>query len=122
MTHTTFQVPPWTPDDLPTLRAAYSDRLMAFLAAFAYDRRIEARLSVPLPAELAQLRFNAISTFHNGLTDGWAYIAQGDLLIVLAFRGTQSQQNWDTNFHARLVLPTGTDPKLLAMKGSIERS
>jgi hypothetical protein len=37
---------PWKPSDLPTLRAAYSDRtaaLMAYLAAFTYDTRIEAK-------------------------------------------------------------------------------
>src|SRR6516162_1286687 len=37
---------PWKPADLPTLRAAYSDRtaaLMAYLAAFAYDTQIQAK-------------------------------------------------------------------------------
>ena len=45
-------VPPWRPADLPSLRAAYSDRtaaLMAYLAAFAYDARIEATSSIEVP-------------------------------------------------------------------------
>ena len=39
-------VPPWEPNDLPTLRAAYSDRtaaLMAYLASFAYRKDVESR-------------------------------------------------------------------------------
>ena len=42
----TMSSPPWTPADLPTLRAAYADRtaaLMAFLAEFAYSPAIEAQ-------------------------------------------------------------------------------
>src|SRR3974390_1032748 len=93
--------PPWQPSNLPTLRAAYSDRtaaLMAYLAGFAYDKRIEATPPIEVPDELAKLGFRELTTFHNGLVDGWAYIAQGDDLIVLAFRGTDSIKNWETNF------------------------
>ena len=120
MTITIPAISPWIPSDLPTLRAAYSDRtaaLMAYLAGFAYDPRIEARPSIPIPAELAQLGFGEITTFHNGMTNGWAYIAESSLLIVLSFRGTQSKQDWDTNFHARLVRPLHTDPNLLVHEG-----
>jgi hypothetical protein len=49
-------VPPWRPGDLPSLRAAYSDRtaaLMAYLAAFAYDARIEATAQIAVPSELS---------------------------------------------------------------------
>ncbi len=57
----------WAPGDLPTLRAAYSDRtaaLMAYLAAFAYDHSIEAfvndqsiesELPPPVPMKLSSL-------------------------------------------------------------------
>jgi hypothetical protein len=68
----------WKPSDLPTLRAAYSDRtaaLMAYLAQFAYDERIEVKGHLRLPDELAQLDFQKITSFHNGMTDGWAYVA-----------------------------------------------
>src|SRR5262249_36747188 len=71
---------PWKPSDLPTLRAAYSDRtaaLMAYLAAFAYDTRIEAKGGLQVPQELAAFGFNTLTSFHNGMTDGWAYIAEG---------------------------------------------
>jgi hypothetical protein len=64
----------WRPSDLPTLRAAYSDRtaaLMAYLAQFAYDKRIESKGVLPLPDELAQIGFQKLTSFHNGMTDGW---------------------------------------------------
>jgi len=86
-------VPPWQPSDLPTLRAAYSDRtaaLMAYLASVAYRKDIETRGLVDVPPGLAGLGFNRLTVFHNDLTDGWAYVAESGVLIVLAFRGTQS--------------------------------
>ena len=111
--------PPARPPKLPSLRAAYSDRtaaLMAYLAEFAYDRRIEAK-QLQLPRELAKIGFRDLTSFHNGMDDGWAYIAQGDELIVLSFRGTKSIQNWKTNFHVRLVHPDGTDQNLRVHEG-----
>lgn len=111
--------PPWGPKELPNLRAAYSDRtacLMAYFAAFAYDRRIEANPPI-IPPELLILGFQRIASFHNGYTDGWAYILEGADLIVLAFRGTVSQRNWKTNFHARLIHPPATDPNLRVHEG-----
>jgi triacylglycerol lipase len=112
--------PPWQPSDLPTLRAAYSDRtatLMAYLSAFAYDGRIQATPPLQVPTELSQLGFRELTPFHNGMDDGWAYIAQANDIVVLAFRGTQSIKNWHTNFQVRLVHPDGTDPKLLVHEG-----
>jgi hypothetical protein len=82
--------PPWQPTDLPTLRAAYSDRtaaLMAYLASFAYSDSIGAKGRITVPPELAALGFSHITAFHNNLTDGWAYLAESEMLIVLAFRG-----------------------------------
>ena len=64
---------PWKPCDLPTLRAAYSDRtaaLMAYLAAFAYDTRIEAKGMLQVPQELSAFGFDKLTSFHNGMTDG----------------------------------------------------
>jgi triacylglycerol lipase len=111
----TIPVPPWRPSDLPSLRAAYSDRtasLMAYLAAFAYDARVEARASSEVPDELAGFGFRRFTTFQNGLCDGFAYIAESDHLIVLSFRGTQSPINWKINFAARLIHPDATDLNL----------
>jgi Lipase (class 3) len=111
---------PWKPSDLPTLRAAYSDRtatLMAYLAAFAYDTRIEAKGVLQVPQELSAFGFDKLTSFHNGMTDGWAYIAEGTDLIVLAFRGTSSTRNWDTDFQVALVHPENTDRQLRVHKG-----
>jgi triacylglycerol lipase len=111
---------PWQPEGLPTLRAAYSDRtaaLMAYLARFAYDARVEIKGVAPAPSELAALGFTSFEVFENGFTDGFAYIAESPLLAVLAFRGTQSKANWKTNFHAFLTHPPGTDPKLRVHEG-----
>ncbi|HYQ05781.1 MAG TPA: lipase family protein [Xanthobacteraceae bacterium] len=111
---------PWKPTDLPTLRAAYSDRtaaLMAYLAAFAYDARIQAKGVLPVPSELSGLGFAKLTSFHNGLTDGWAYIAEGADLIALSFRGTSSTKNWNTDFRVHLVHPNDTDPQLRVHDG-----
>jgi triacylglycerol lipase len=113
-------VPPWRPGDLPSLRAAYSDRtaaLMAYLAAFAYDARIEATAQIAVPSELSGFGFRRFTAFHNGLCDGFAYLAEGDELIVLSFRGTQSLINWKTNLTARLIHPDATDRNLKVHEG-----
>jgi triacylglycerol lipase len=109
-------VPPWQPTDLPTLRAAYSDRtaaLMAYLSSFAYSREIEKRGPVAVPPELAGLGFKALRVFHNDLTDGWAYLAESEALIV----GTQSAANWDTNCQTGMVHPADTDSRLRVHQG-----
>jgi hypothetical protein len=90
---------------------------MAFLAAFAYNPQIQAKGALQVPPELAALGFNKLTSFHNGMTDGWAYIAEGADLIALAFRGTSSTKNWDTNFNVALVHPENTDPQLRVHKG-----
>jgi len=113
-------VPPWQPTDLPTLRAAYSDRtaaLMAYLSSFAYSREIEKRGPIAVPPELAGLGFKAFRVFHNDLTDGWAYLAESEAIIVLAFRGTQSAANWDTNCQTGMVHPGDTDSRLRVHQG-----
>jgi triacylglycerol lipase len=123
MTNVTTHPPhaaPWLPSELPSLRAAYSDRtaaLMAYLAGFAYDARIEIKGALAIPNELSSLGFAALTSFHNGMTDGWAFIAEGPDLVVLSFRGTASKKNWNTNFHVRLIHPDKTDRKLLVHEG-----
>jgi hypothetical protein len=90
---------------------------MAYLAAFAYDTRIEAKGVLQVPQELSALGFDKLTSFHNGMTDGWAYIAEGADLIALAFRGTSSTRNWDTDFQVALVHPENTDRQLRVHKG-----
>jgi triacylglycerol lipase len=112
--------PPWQPTDLPTLRAAYSDRtaaLMAYFASFAYSSVIEVKGPVSVPKELTDLGFNRLTSFHNNLSDGWAYVMESELLIVLAFRGTRSVSNWETNLHTWLIHPGHTDAHLRVHQG-----
>ncbi|MCI0735773.1 MAG: lipase family protein [Beijerinckiaceae bacterium] len=109
-----------TPADFPTLRAAYSDRtaaLMAQLAAIAYNQSIEAKPAVLVPPPLSVLGFSNFWAFHNGMTDGFAYIARSPDLIVLSFRGTRSVQNWETNFRVHMTHPPGTANRLLVHDG-----
>jgi triacylglycerol lipase len=117
---TNSNLPPWQPSDLPTLRAAYSDRtaaLMAYLANFAYSPNLQIRGLIGVPPELGAIAFSRLTSFHNDLTDGWAYIAESDALIILAFRGTQSISNWKTDFHTWLIHPPSTDPQLRVHQG-----
>jgi len=60
---------------------------MAYLASFAYSDSIGAKGRITVPPELAALGFSHITAFHNNLTDGWAYLAESEMLIVLAFSG-----------------------------------
>lgn len=122
-----------TYDSLPVLRAAYSDRtaaLMAALADFAYQpvpaedpiaRTAEIARLPEAPSEapeaLKALGLHTITHFHNGLTDGWAYVAEGPAFIVLAFRGTKSIKNWGTNFQAALVHPGHGPAELRVHRG-----
>ena len=120
MSGTPIAPTPWKPSDLPTLRAAYSDRtavLMAYLAAFVYDRRIEAKGVLQVPPELAAFGFDKLTSFHNGMTDGWAYIAEGADLVALSFRGTSSTKNWDPDFRVTLIHPDNTDQQLRVHEG-----
>jgi hypothetical protein len=117
---------PETAADLPILRAAYSDRtawLMASLARLAYTYPTDGRRGPrsDIPQDLAAYGFDRITYFHNGLTDGWAFIAEGRDLIVVAFRGTKSIRNWKTNFQMEMINPAGlTDPKLAVHKGFLQ--
>jgi triacylglycerol lipase len=122
------------PHNLPTFRAAYSDRtaaLMAQLASIAYDNtpyedpktRMEIRpipkTWITAPASLQALGFDEVMYFFNHRVDGWAYIAVSDAMIVLSFRGTQSLKNWGTNLGALLVPVFGSDAikQLMIHKG-----
>lgn len=109
-------------NELPQLRAAYSDRtaaLMATLAELAYEYPPEGSSpgDAPVPPRLAELGFHSVAYFHNGLTDGWAFLTKSADLVAIAFRGTNSFKNWNTDLHAALVHPDATDPKLRVHKG-----
>jgi hypothetical protein len=89
---------------------------MAYLAAYAYDPRVETQPPTISP-QIINAGFSKITSFYNGYTDGWAYILEGKDLIVLAFRGTVSKKNWHTNFQAALIHPENTDAKLRVHAG-----
>src|SRR5208283_6137264 len=95
---------PITHASLPFLRAAYSDRaaaLMARLSRLAYDfpeGNVFPPSNAPIPKEFAELGFEKITYFNNKLYDGWAYVVESPDGIVIAFRGTTSPKNWETNF------------------------
>ena len=112
-------VPPWQPAIFPPFVQPIRIALrlfMAFLAAFAYDPRIEGKPPT-IPSEISNAGFEKITSFHSGYTDGWAYIVEGKEIIVLAFRGTVSQKNWHTNFNAALIQPPNTDANLRVHEG-----
>lgn len=114
---------PITLASLPFLRAAYSDRaaaLMARLSRLAYDfpeGNVFPLPNAPIPEEFAELGFEKITYFNNKLYDGWAYVVESRDGIVIAFRGTKSARNWDTNIQVDMLHPPGTNPKLLVHEG-----
>ena len=114
---------PISASGLPVLRAAYSDRtaaLMATLARLAYAFPPQGSQPGPapaIPAEFQSLGFERITYFHNGMDDGWAYVAEGKDIIAIVFRGTQSIENWHTNFQVEMVNPPATDARLGVHKG-----
>jgi hypothetical protein len=55
--------------------------------------------------------------FNNKLYDGWAYVVESRDGIVIAFRGTKSARNWDTNIQVDMLHPPGTNPQLLVHEG-----
>jgi hypothetical protein len=71
----------------------------------------------PSPPPIQALGFNSIVSFHNGLDDGWAYIAEGERMIALVFRGTASELNWRTNLRAIEIRPDRNNPLLKVHAG-----
>lgn len=114
---------PITFGSLPLFRAAYSDRAAALMArlsrlayAFPKDNILPAPGS-PVPEEFAELGFEKITFFNNKFHDGWAYAAENKDGIVIAFRGTKSPKNWDTNFQVHMLHPPETNSELLVHQG-----
>lgn len=87
----------------PTWRAAWSDRtaaLMGKLALLAYVTDTEA-----LRAELAHGGFTLLNEYNTGVTQG--FLALSPDFAVLAFRGSDSFEDWRTNLRGRSVaIPT----------------
>ena len=102
------------PDDLkniPTFRAAYSDRtalLMAKLAFRAYnDFDVSEAAFKTFRTDLCTLGFIDCSRLVDSDVGTAGYIVEGDDIIVVAFRGTEDELDWKTNVNARLVALQG---------------
>lgn len=94
-----FILAPNEANNLPTWRAAFSERtaeLMAKLALLAYqsdDKR--------LASELSQGGFELLATYDVGVSQG--FLAKTPDFAVLAFRGSDSYADWRTNLASRAV-------------------
>lgn len=105
-------------EQLPTLRAAYSDRvalLMARLSAAAYQR-FESEGEEGLRAEVAELGFRVTRVFFDPPKRSWfrrnlgteAYFCENDQMAVLVFRGSNAGTDWITNINIfKKRIPTG---------------
>jgi pimeloyl-ACP methyl ester carboxylesterase len=103
-----WELDPITPAmaaNVPTWRAAYSDRTCALMAAFceiAYDRFEDMRTDnrQDLAIKLAGGGFTLINTYNSPIGTQ-AFLATSDQFAVLAFRGTAGLDDWGTNLNAR---------------------
>ena len=102
------------PDDIkniPTFRAAYSDRtalLMAKLAFRAYNDfdGSEAAFKT-FKTDLCTQGFIECSSLIDRDVGTAGYIVEGNDIIVVVFRGTQDELDWKTNVNARFVALQG---------------
>ncbi len=107
------------PSPIPTWRAAYSDRtalLMAWFCGLAYmpfgsGCAYSAADPNPLLTKaLSGAGFKLAATFNEGSCN--AFLATGPDFNVLAFRGTQTGKDWETDLTAapdKLILPHHRD-------------
>ena len=94
-----FTLAPNEAQNLPTWRAAFSERtaeLLAKLALLAYQTD-RARLAV----ELSQGGFELLATYDVGVSQG--FLAKTPDFAVLVFRGSDSYADWRTNLASRAV-------------------
>lgn len=94
-----FALAPNEAHNLPTWRAAFSERtaeLMAKLALLAYQAD-DARLA----ADLSQGGFELLATYDVGVSQG--FLAKTPDFAVLAFRGSDSYADWRTNLASGAV-------------------
>lgn len=102
------------PDDLsniPTYRAAYSDRtalLMAKLAFRAYNAfDLDDATLETFTREMCQQGFVGCSALIDRDVGTAGYIVEGNDIIAVVFRGTQDELDWKTNVNARFVALQG---------------
>ena len=102
------------PDDLkniPTFRAAYSDRtalLMARLAFRAYTSfNINEAAFKTFSDELCAGGFTGCTGLIDNDVGTAGYVVDGSDIIVIVFRGTEDELDWKTNVNARLVALQG---------------
>jgi predicted lipase len=98
------------PDDLkniPTFRAAYSDRTALLMAKLAFRAYAPFDLDEPAFKKFSEEICGQGFLSCTGLIDidvGTAgYVVEGSDIIVIVFRGTQDELDWKTNVNARLV-------------------
>lgn len=102
------------PDDLkriPTFRAAYSDRtalLMAKLAYRAYELfDVDDKSWKIFDDALRASGFTGGAGLIDRDVGTAGYIAEGDDIIVVVFRGTENQLDWWTNVRAKFIALQG---------------
>jgi len=102
------------PDDLkniPTFRAAYSNRtalLMAKLAFRAYTSfNISEAAFKTFSDELCARGFTSCKGLIDNDVGTAGYAVEGSDIIVIVFRGTEDDLDWKTNVNARLVALQG---------------
>ncbi len=102
------------PDDIkniPTFRAAYSDRTALLMAKLAF--RAYTSFEVDEPAfkkfsdELCAQGFLSCAGLIDNDVGTAGYVVDGSDIIVIVFRGTQDELDWKTNVNARLVALQG---------------
>lgn len=94
-----FTLAPNEAQNLPTWRAAFSERtaeLMAKLALLAYQSD-----GKQLASELAHGGFELLATYDVGVSQG--FLAKTPDFAILAFRGSDSYADWRTNLASRAV-------------------
>jgi hypothetical protein len=102
------------PDDLkniPTFRAAYSDRtalLMAKLAFRAYTSfNVDEVAFRTFNDDLCKQGFTNCKGLIDNDVGTAGYVVDGDDIIVIVFRGTEDRLDWITNVHVQLVALQG---------------
>jgi pimeloyl-ACP methyl ester carboxylesterase len=102
------------PDDLksiPTFRAAYSDRtalLMARLAYRAYDAfDVDDKSWKTFSDAVCGSGFGGCERLIASDIGTAGYVAEGDDIIVVVFRGTENRLDWMTNVNTRFVTLQG---------------
>jgi triacylglycerol lipase len=110
--------------NLPTWRAAYSDRTSALMASFcalAYDN-FEDPTGVALAdlrSKLEQAQFRLVNVYDvNACTQ--AFLAVSDQFAVLAFRGTQDAADWKVNLNAGVQPLDPAYPAIKVHRGFLE--